>query len=302
MEKVGIIILNWNTSTDTIECLESLKEQTVEDFKVYLIDNGSKIEDITNLGKFLQKKKTNYKIELIKNRENLGFTGGNNVGLKKATKHNFVFLLNNDTILEKKCIENLLLSFNSNSKIGAINPKIYYYQNKNIIWAAGANYSKILCKASLKGFNQKDNGQFDNACELSQLVGAAVMIKSTTLKDTGFFDEDYFCYYEETDLFHRMKNKGYKLFYEPKSIVYHKVAMSSGGSKNPKTIYYLVRNRAIFIRKNIKGLIRINGQISIAVEITLRLILACTKLNLKNVLAVINATKDIISHNIGKSN
>ncbi|MDD3159863.1 MAG: glycosyltransferase family 2 protein [Candidatus ainarchaeum sp.] len=293
MEKIGIIILNWNTSKDTIECLDSLKEQKFKDFKIYLVDNASKESEKKILKNYI-KKESILKIKFIENKENLGFAGGNNSALKEAKKHEHVFLLNNDTTLDKNCLVELVKTINLEKNIGAVNPKIYYFDKKDTIWATGANFNNFLLKASLRGIKEKDNDQYNKEEKLDQLVGAAVLIKSEALKKSGFFDEKFFCYYEETDLFQRIKEKGFKLYYSPKSIVYHKVALSSGGIKNPKTVYYLVRNRGLFIVKNFKGLKKFIGISSLLIECSIRIIIYILKLSPKRINATLNGFIDFL--------
>ena len=270
MERTGIIILNWNTAEDTLNCLKSLNKQTTIDFAVYLVENGSDAKNLNLIRKYVSMN-WKYKLQLTINKINLGFAEGNNCVMNKAMKHEFVFILNNDTVLEPDCIENLVLAIEKDQKMGAVNPKMNYLSDKLLIWSAGGNYNKLIGKAALRG-NKASASEFNTPSKVNTLVGAAALIRSEALKKAGIFDRELFCYYEETDLFERIKRNGYYLWYEPKALLYHKVASSTGGGHSKTSIYYLVRNRGYFITNNIHGTVKLFALLSLFAETIMRIL------------------------------
>jgi len=254
--KVSIIVLNWNGYKDTIECLESLQKVKVSDCEldVIVVDNASTDDSV----KQLRKLKNDF--QLIESDKNLGFAGGNNLGMKQAIANGaeYIFILNNDTEVHKDIIVELLKVMRSERKIGLATPKIYFAKGyefhkdrykKNelgkIIWSAGGDIDWSNVYGVNHGVDYVDNGQFDNVAETDFATGAATMINVAALKSVGSFNEDYFLYLEDLELSERMRRKGWKIMYVPKAVVWHKVSQSSavGGGLND---YYTTRNRLKF--------------------------------------------------------
>jgi GT2 family glycosyltransferase len=239
--KVGVIILNWNGWKDTIECLESLKKITYPNYEVVVIDNGSKGNDAD----ILRKKYKNY-IKMIKNKENLGFTGGNNVGIKYAINggSDYVLLLNNDTVVDPDLLTELIRVAKNDSKIGIIGPRTVFYNqpNKTAHGAGFINWWKG------KGYSEDK----ENLSECEFVTGCTMLIKKSALEKLNyFFNNNYFTYYEDVDLCIRIKDEGLKVVYYPKVRLRHKVGASTGIEKrNPIAIYYYIRNRFLFMHKH----------------------------------------------------
>ena len=240
--KVSIIILNWNGLKDTIECLESLKKITYPNYEVIVVDNGSDGNDAD----ILEERYGDY-IKVIKNKENLGFAEGNNVGIRKVLeegKSSYVLSLNNDTIVEPNFLNELVKTAESDSKIGIVGPRTVFYEqpNKTVIGAAfinlwlGKTYSKDKT----------------NPSECDFVTGCAILIKKSALEKLNyFFDNAYFTYYEDTDLCFRIKKRGFKIIYYPKIKLEHKVGATTAiGERNPSAIYYYIRNKFLFMHKN----------------------------------------------------
>lgn len=260
---VSVIVLNWNRFKDTKECLLSLAkiEKSSFEFEVFVVDNGSSSEEVCmleDLINYLDAK--DLKVCLVKNKKNLGFAGGNNVGMKIAIKKlaDYVLILNNDTYVKKDFLKNLIDVAVSDSKIGALTPKIYfakgyeYHKAKykkadlgRVIWSAGGDIDWNNVYASNHGVDEVDKGQFDQLQETDFATGACVLYKKEALLSSGFFDEKYFLYLEDTDLSLRIKRNGFKIMYVPSAVVWHKVAQSShiGSDLND---YYITRNRLLF--------------------------------------------------------
>ena len=239
--KVSIIILNWNGLKDTIECFESLKKITYPNYEVIVVDNGSEGNDAV----ILEEQYKDY-INVIRNKENLGFAEGNNVGIRKVLeegKSSYVLSLNNDTIVEPNFLNELVKTAESDSKIGIVGPRTVFYEqpNKTVIGAAfinlwlGKTYSKDKT----------------NPSECDFVTGCAILIKKSALEKLNyFFDNAYFTYYEDTDLCFRIKKRGFKIIYYPKIKLKHKVGATTAiGERNPPAIYYYIRNRFLFMHK-----------------------------------------------------
>jgi len=192
---------------------------------------------------------------LIKNKKNYGFTGGNNIGMKFALSvlnPDYVLLLNNDTVVEKDFLKELVKVAESDEKIGIVGPKIYYYDyngRSDIIQSAGAKINLRTGANHIIGRYEIDVGQYDEAKEVDYVSGACLLVKSGVLKKVGLLDPEYFTYWEETDLCMRVKKAGYKILYAPQAKIWHKESVSWKKSK-PVRIYYLNRNKFLFIRKH----------------------------------------------------
>lgn len=256
MEKIALVILNWNGLKNTIECLKSIEALAVKSYQLetIVVDNASTDDSVSSFKKLFPN------IEIIVNPDNFGFAKGNNVGIKKALDNNadFVMLLNNDTIIEKDCLENLIIAVKNFPKYSIFAPKIYfekgyefhknrYKENEKgkVIWYAGGIIDWNNVYGSHIGVDEVDKGQYDENEETEFATGAAVFIKKEVFEKIGFLDEKYFMYYEDTDFCIRAKKMGFKILYFPKSIVWHKNAgSSSSGSKLQN--YYINRNRLIF--------------------------------------------------------
>ena len=245
-EKVSIVILNWNGKNDTNECLYSLKNINYKNYEIIVIDNGSTDGSV----QFLKREYQN--IILIENKRNLGFTGGNNVGIKRALKNGakYVVLLNNDTIVDKDVIKEMINIYAINPNIGLIGPKVLYYDDPAKIWCAGGHYSKFLGKGKMYGHQAKMKTSFSNIEKVDWISFCVVMIKAEVFENIGLLDNDFFFTSEDLDFCRRAVRKGFICMYTPKAIVRHKISKDSGGLDGPFNIYYQVRNTLLFYKKN----------------------------------------------------
>jgi GT2 family glycosyltransferase len=255
MKKVFVIILNWNRIGDTIDCLKSVKNSNTEgfDLKILIVDNASTDDS-------LEKLKEIRDIELISNKINLGFAGGNNVGIKHALKNgaDYVIVLNNDTVLEKNSLSILVKTASDNPKAGAISPKIYFEKGyefcKNkydeidkgkVIWYAGGVIDWKNVYGSGRGVDGVDSGLFNRNTDTDFATGTCMLLTKQALEKTGSFDEKYFMYYEDTDISQRLIKMGFRVLYAHDANIWHKVAQSSGIGSNLND-YFITRNRMLF--------------------------------------------------------
>ncbi len=258
MPKVTIVILNWNGWKDTIPCLESLQHINTKDAQVDIIvvDNASSDDSVKKITSF----KSKIPLSLIQAKQNLGFAGGNNLGLKEALKKDtdFVCILNNDTVVDKNVIYEFLKAAKDSSDTGVFTPKIFFaegyefhkdrYTKKDlgkVIWSVGGSIDWANVYGSNIGVDEVDHGQYETARTVDFATGACMFIPTNVLKKTGLFDEKYYLYLEDVDISIRIKNSGLKIQYVPQAVVWHKVSQSSaiGSGLND---YFITRNRLLF--------------------------------------------------------
>lgn len=242
---VYIILLNYNGYKDTIECINSLEKISYKNYKIVIVDNAS-----TDGSEDILKNEFPHHI-FIQTGSNLGFAGGNNVGIKYALENgaDYILLLNNDTVVEPNFLEPLVEYADKDNKVGIVGGKINYYHNRNKIWSAGGKVNLFTGSTYHFGLNKNNSDYINKFNKVKFLTGCVQLIKKDLINDIGFLDEDYFLYYEDTDYCTRAVKNGWKLVYIPNSIIYHKVSSSTKKS-SPIQLYYLTRNRMLFISKN----------------------------------------------------
>ncbi|MBV4432325.1 glycosyltransferase family 2 protein [Clostridium tyrobutyricum] len=245
MELVYIVLVNFNGYKDTIECVNSLKKISYKNLRIVIVDNAS-----TNNSVNLLKDNTNNCI-IIESRKNLGFAGGNNLGIKYAldNKADYILLLNNDTLVEKNFLDNMLNPFIKDKKVGLVGCKIMYYPQKNIIWYGGGYIDWFKFIGAHYGMGETDKGQCNDEKIIDFMTGCCMLIKKEVFEKVGFLLEDYFMYFEDVDFCVKVKNAGYKIWYNPKAKIYHKVGLSSGGEESPFNIEWCTRNRLLFMNR-----------------------------------------------------
>ena len=255
MKKIAIVVLHFSCKDLTEKCLQSIQELQAPNFQSQtIIVNNNPKEKLDDL-------KARFKeFNFLETEKNLGYAAGNNFGLKKALKEkpDFVFILNNDTILDKKVLVELVKASDLDEKIGILAPKIYFapgyefhqerYQKKDqgkVIWYAGGVIDWQNIVSSHRGVDEVDFGQYDTPLETDFASGCAILVKRKVFEKIGFFEEKYFLYWEDVDFCQRAKLAGFKIFFVPQAKLWHANAGSSkvGGALQD---YYLTRNRLIF--------------------------------------------------------
>ncbi|MBC5621941.1 glycosyltransferase family 2 protein [Butyricimonas hominis] len=244
---ISIVTINYNGLQETEQLIESLQQNPQKcSYEVIVVDNGS----VQNEAKILQAKYPY--IQSIRSERNLGFSGGNNLGICVA-KGKCIFLLNNDTLVSDDSLVYLYETLMSSSDIGAVSPKIKFaFPPRNIQFAGFTPLSKYTLRNRAIGYNEPDKGQFDVPKATHFLHGAAMIVKREVIENIGLMPEIYFLYYEEMDWCTRMRNHGYQLRYEPRCTIYHKESCSTGKDSPLKT-YYLTRNRLLYTWRNRHG-------------------------------------------------
>lgn len=244
-KSVCVIILNWNSHKDTIECVESCLKLDYSPYEVVIIDNASE-DDSENI-----LRKAFPTLKLIQTSANLGYAGGNNVGIRYAVEKgsDFIWLLNNDTVVTPQALSVLVAYAETNPAIGMVGSKILFYSDPSLILSAGGLVDMRTGITEHIGFGCKDLGQFDQPLDCNYLTGCSLLVKRSVIEDIGLMNEAYFLYFEETEWCVKAKERGYRLIYAPESMVYHKESVSV--RKIEGIIhYYLTRNRLYFIQQN----------------------------------------------------
>lgn len=244
MQLTSIITVNYNQPQVTLEFLQSVKINSKNDnIEVILVDNGSKENhEIAFKEKYPG-------IIYIRSEENLGFAGGNNLGIKNA-QGEFLLFLNNDTEITENFISTLINEFHQNPNIGILSPLIVYFHDKNIIQYAGFTAMNYLTGRN-KDIGKKETNlnQYNQSKETGFSHGAAMMCRRSDLEIIGLMDENYFLYYEELDWCEKFKKAGKKVWFTGKTKIYHKESFTVGKESSLKT-YFMHRNRMLYIRKN----------------------------------------------------
>lgn len=262
MNKVFLIILNWNGKKMTTDCLSSLKTIKTGRLKieVVVVDNGSTDGSVDYINGLIIKKLTNLKLKLIANKKNLGFAEGNNVGIRYALENgaDYVCLLNNDTKVSPDFLIQLVKTAETDPKIGVVGGKIYFEKGYEfhkdrykkdelgkVLWYAGGLIDWNNVYATHLGVDEVDNGQYDQEGETQYVNGCLMLAKREVFETVGLLDPKYYLYYEENDFCQRAKRAGFKLFYAPKSVIWHLNAASSGAGSGLHD-YFTTRNRLLF--------------------------------------------------------
>lgn len=240
---VSIITVNYNQTKVTLEFLESIQKISYSNYEVIVVDNASPTDSPDEILIMYPW------VHLIKLNKNLGFAGGNNVGVRAAKGEYFLFL-NNDTEVDPDFIQPMLELFFEDETIGMISPKIRFYHTPDTIQYAGYTpMNALTLRQNLIGYRQVDTGQFDVPESTYAIHGAAMMVPLKVVKQVGLMAEIFFLYYEEHDWCAQVKKAGYQVYYQPKSLVFHKESISTG-KESPLKTYYIARNRVLYARRN----------------------------------------------------
>ena len=250
---LSIITINYNGLEDTCELIKTLPVDD-ESLEVIVVDNASTKDEASKIEELFPQ------VILIRSDRNLGFAGGNNLGIK-AAHGKYLFFLNNDTLLEvrgkrlevRELFLPLINRLESNDKIGMVCPKIRFtWGDQPIQYAGYTPLSKITLRNQSIGFEEADHGQYDTPHPTPYAHGAAMMVKREVIETVGLMPECYFLYYEELDWSEMIRRAGYEIWYEPACTVYHKESQTTG-QQSPLKTYYITRNRLLFAQRNIQG-------------------------------------------------
>lgn len=249
--RISVVILNYNGMRFLESCIKSLLNSTYRDFEIVVVDNGSSDGSIEHIRKSFSNEP---RLKTVLLNKNYGFAAGNDIGYKNTNSSSeFIFFLNNDTDVEKDCLEKILKVMTEDPSIGAAQPKIRTMKCREKIDAVGGVID-YYGRAWHLGFNEYDYGQYDSVSEVFYAQGAAIVVRKSVVEKIGLFDPVYFLYYEETDLCWRMWLAGYRVVVIPEAIVYH----YGGGStistdsyrKNYLKLFHARKNQIMTMLKN----------------------------------------------------
>lgn len=240
--RVGIVIVNYNGAQFQNDSIKSIKEQSYDNFIIIVVDSGSTDNSISMLRKEYDD------VVILEQEENIGVAAGNNIGIKYALENfcEYVLLLNNDVELEPRMIETLMAVADEST---VVVPKIYYYDNPNIIWMAGGEMNWRKGETRHFGIDKMDDGNYNKKKKISYAPTCAMLVHRKVFETIGFVDEEVFMYFDDTDLCVRILDAGFQLLYVPEAKMWHKVSSSSGGKTSKFFVYYYYRNQQYFLSK-----------------------------------------------------
>ncbi len=253
---ISIITINYNGLADTCALIDTIPFND-ESLEVIVVDNASKEDEATLIEQRYPQ------VKVIRSERNLGFAGGNNIGIQLAQGKYLIFI-NNDTLLnvkgetsnERSFFQPLIDRLESSPKIGMVCPKIRFaWGNYPIQFAGYTPLSRITMRNRSIGFGEEDHGQYNTAHITPYAHGAAMMVKHEAIEKAGKMPECYFLYYEEIDWSMMIRRAGYDIWYEPACTIYHKESQTTG-QNSPLRTYYITRNRLLFVKRNNKHLTR----------------------------------------------
>jgi GT2 family glycosyltransferase len=243
---ISIVTLTWNQTDVTCEFLESTRNFTYKNYEILVCDMGSKIDPTEQINR------GNYpNTTVLRSETNLGFTGGNNWGMRQA-KGDYIFIVNNDTEVTPDLLDVLIEPFYADPTIGVTCPKIRFFHHKDVIQYAGFNPMDLHTgRVTSVGSMEKDEGQHDVSGYTNGAHGCAMMVSKKVIDEVGMFPETFFIYYEEWDWSSRILKAGYHIYYQAKGLIYHKESITMGKQSAIK-VYYHTRNRILYMRRNTK--------------------------------------------------
>lgn len=246
--ELSIITVNYNGLDDTCSLIDTITFN--DQLEVIVVDNGSTVDEAAVISQRYPH------VKAIRSERNLGFAGGNNLGIKAASGR-YLFLINNDTLFKSFDVQPLIHRLESSPSVAVVCPKIRFAWDPQPIQYTGYTpLSRITLRNQSIGFGEQDNGQYDAPHPTPYAHGAAMMIKREALEAVGLMPECYFLYYEELDWSLMFTRAGYQIWYEPGVTIFHKES-STTGIDSPLKTYYVTRNRFLFASRNSKGIYRL---------------------------------------------
>lgn len=252
--KVAIVVLNYNGTADTLECLRSLARCTYANSMTIVVDNASADGDA--LARAVQSEFPS--VHFLPQPDNTGFSGGNNAGIRYALAQgsDHVLLLNNDTTVDPACIAEMVSAAQAGARIGIIGAKIYFHAEPDRIWFNGADFSWTDGGKHFQ-YGERDTAQHERSSMPTPFVtGCAMLLSRAVIEKIGLLEEAFFMYYEDIDYCLRARRAGFLLRIAQGAHVWHKVSRASAGMGAPRIHYYHVRNALLLTSRNASVLVR----------------------------------------------
>jgi GT2 family glycosyltransferase len=242
-----VIVLNWNGTDDTLDCLRSLVRVDYPRYEIVVVDNGSREPPRARIEAQFPS------VTYLETPLNLGYAGGNNIGIRQALAqgHDYVFVLNNDTIVEPDFLTRAIAAAESTPAVGVIGIKILAWDRPGCVWVAYGRVTYHQSLVRLIGYYEQDDGAYDEQREVDWVPGTAMLFPRRALERVGLFDEDFFAYHEDVDWCTRAREHGLRVIFTPGARIHHKGHRSSGGKGYVTPRQYLAgRNMVLFVRKH----------------------------------------------------
>lgn len=253
--RVTFVILNWNQCEMTLDCLDSLSKLDYQNFDVIIVDNGSTDNSVERIQLAYPE------CTILGNQENLGYSEGNNVGIRHALKHHpeYIFLLNNDTYVDSKLLSELITVAEKNPSFGILGPTMFYADPPNMLWG-GKNWidwhrSNVIRENMGVCIDTKSLTS-QSPQEVVYIDSCAILVRSSVFNDVGLLDNAFFINFDDIDFCLRAQKAGYKVVYVPYTMIWHRVSAAIGVG-SPANTYYMTRNSLIFFAKHSPGSLKL---------------------------------------------
>jgi GT2 family glycosyltransferase len=243
--RLVVVVLNWNNVADTLRCLEALAASDYEGFEVVIVDNASTDGSVAGL------RERYPALTILENERNLGYTGGNNVGIDHALKRGaeYVLLLNDDSVVAPDALSALMAAAADHPEAGFLGAKLLSLDEPTKILSAGGVLAGDWNSAH-RGMGERDAGQYDGLAEVDWLSGCALLVSREAIHQVGILDSSFFAYYEDVEWCFRGRRAGFKVVYVPDARVWHPDGQEYY-SNSPRVTYYMARNHLLFMKKHL---------------------------------------------------
>jgi GT2 family glycosyltransferase len=248
ISRVIAVVLAWNHLEDTLECLESLVKSDSSQAAFSLVDNASSDDTLQVVAERFPE------VELIHSDQNLGVSGGYNLGMQCAVEKGYEFILtaNNDIQVHPEMIANLVRVMEEHPEAGMVMPKIFhYFGDRTRLWCTGGKWRAVPPMVKMTGLNQPDSPRDSQVREISFAPSCVLLLRRAAVEKAGYFDTGYFFYHDDWDYCIRIRQAGYKIFFAPEAKMWHKVSLSTQNSDKPRQWWvYYGRSTVRFYVKN----------------------------------------------------
>lgn len=293
--KVAVVIVNYNGLRDTLECIDSLLRVDYPNIEIIVVDNGSTDMSLQTLRALKQPS-----LILLETHRNLGFSGGNNVGIQRALADDcqYVLLLNNDAVIHASAIRILVNSFATNPRLGVAQGKIYKFSQPDCIWNLGSTVAFGGAWMRAIGARQIDRGQFTQNLRIGYASGCMLFTSRTLLEKVGLLEDEFFFQCEDSDLGIRAWSNGFEVVCLPAAQAWHKVGGSAGRSLH---LYYTSRNRLLLIKRHSRSFMRLlNIAVHLGVSFAKLVYVAVRERNLRDASAIVFGIVDGLRGRFGQ--
>jgi GT2 family glycosyltransferase len=239
---VGIVVINWKRPDCTVACLRSLKALDYPSCRIVVVDNGSRDGSPADIRARFRD------VTVIENGRNLGFAGGNNVGIDHLLRSgaDYVLLLNDDTEVAPDLLRMLVQAAEGDGRIGIVGPKIYYYDQPDVIWSAGGALDRYG-QASHLQVDERDDGAAPAVRDVDYVTGCAILVKRSVIERVGALDERFFAYFEEAEWCARARRAGFRVVFVSQARMWHKIE-ADARPRSRLYQYLMARNRLLYLR------------------------------------------------------